>query len=175
MTHRRITITVALVAGLLLAACGSTQHPTATRAPTSTTPTNTVASGAGTLRRAVVAAVDSDHKTSVKALWTNTVPAKPVATAGPALTNLRRSVAGRRAKRIRIRMLRERFQVLDVKLDPSYATATAEVLDVQKVQPTHDNGKPLGKSLSTTERAELELHRVPGTNRFVVWKVQDSQ
>jgi outer membrane murein-binding lipoprotein Lpp len=173
MTHSRITIAAVLVAGVLLAGCGSTTQTTPTR--TSTTATQTVASGATLLRRAVVAAVDADHKTSVSALWTNTVPAKPVATAGPALTNLRKSVAGRRAKRIRIRMLHERFRVLNVNLDPSYATATAEVLDVQKVQPSHENGKPLGKSLSTTERAELELHRVPGTNRFVVWKVQDSQ
>jgi outer membrane murein-binding lipoprotein Lpp len=175
MTYRRTTISAALVAGLVLAGCGSTQHPTTTRTATSTTTTQTVASGSAMLRRAVVAAVDADHKTSNTALWTNAVPAKPVATAGPALTNLRRSVAGRRKQGIRIRMLHERFRVLNVRLDPSYTTASAELIDAEKVQPTHESGKPLGKSLSTTERAELELHRVPGTNRFVVWKVQDLQ
>jgi uncharacterized lipoprotein YajG len=175
MTRPRIAISTALISAVLLAGCGSSPHSPTTHTANATTTTQAAADGAAVLRRAVVAAIDADHKTSNSALWTNRVPAKPVATAGPALRQLRESVAGRRAKGIRVRMLHERFRVIDVTLDPSYATATAEILDVQTVQPTHNNGKPLGKSLSTTERAQIELHRVPTTNRFVVWKVEDSQ
>lgn len=179
MTGRRLTIAAVVVAGLSLAACGSTQHPKATpqhpkatRAATSTTTARTTASGTTVLRRAVVAAVEADHKTSVTALWTNTVPAKPVATAGPALTNLRKAVAGRRKRRIRIRMLKDRFRVISATLDPSYAAATAVVIDVERVQPSHVSGKPLGKSVSQTEHVNLDLHRVGDSNQFVVWRAE---
>lgn len=174
MTRRRV-ICGAVVAGLLVAGCGTSTHQTATSSTASTASTGasqTVASGAAVLEHAVVAAIDTDHKTSVTALWTNTVPAKVAATAGPALSELRKSVAGRRKRGIRVRMVHETFRVLSTTLAPSYTTATAVISDIERVQPTHKNGKPLGKSVTLHERADLELHRVAGSNRFVVWRVQ---
>lgn len=174
MTRPRMAGSAATVVAFLLAGCGSSPRSSTTDTAISATKTQAI-SGVAVLRRAVVAAIEADHKTSNNALWTNAVPAKPVATAGPALRQLREAVDGRRSKGIRVRMLHERFRVIEVTVDPSYATATAEVLDAQTVQPTHASGKPLGKSLSATERAKIELHRVPGTDRFVVWKVEDAR
>lgn len=175
MIRRRTTVSAALVVGMVLAGCGSTAQKTPTRTAISTTTTQTLASGAAVLRHAVVAAVDADHKTSVTALWTNTVPAKPVATAGPALTTLRKSVAGRRAQGIKVRVLDDHLRLISTTLDPSYTTATAVIVDAERVQPTHKNGKPFGKAVTQIERATLELHRVGDRNQFVVWKVVTSQ
>ncbi len=174
MSRLRTTAICAVAVGvLLLAGCGGSTKSTSTHTTTRrTVPTTAKPTGAAVLRHSVVMAVDADHKTSVRALWTNAVPAKPTATAGLALSGLRKSVAGRRAKRIRVRMLHERFRVISTALNPSYTTATAVISDVQRVQPAHENGKPLGKSVTLKERARIELRRVSGTNRFVVWKVQ---
>jgi hypothetical protein len=109
---------------------------------------------------------------SVTALWTNQVPRHPVATAGPALSNLRTSVAQRKRHRIRVRLVSERFRILSLRIDPSYVSATATVLAVQRTQPTHTNGEPLGKPIRLTERARLVLHRVGAARRFVVWEVE---
>lgn len=180
MSWRHIS-TACLAAGgvLLLAGCGgsTTATPSAhtTATTTTTTRAQTVASGAGVLRRAVVAAIDADHKTSNRALWTNTVPARPAGVAGPALTALRQSVAGRRKQGIKIRMLHESFRIVSTQIAPSYETATAVVLDIQRVQPTHPNGRPFGRSVTLNERVLLELHRTTGRTQFVVWKVKDAK
>jgi len=108
---------------------------------------------------------------SVRALWTNEVPSHPTATAGPALAVLRKSAAERRRNHIRVRLVSERFRVLSLDLDPSYTSATATILDVQRTQPSHTNGKLLGKSVRLNERAQLVLHRIGTAPRFVVWKV----
>ncbi|MGH3266180.1 MAG: hypothetical protein ACRDNS_29775 [Trebonia sp.] len=172
---RMIAICAVAAGGLLIAGCGgSTKTSTGTTAPTIVS-TTTKPNGIKVLTSAVIAAADADHATSLKALRTDIVPAKPPATAGPALKTLRQSVAGRRARGIRIRMLHERFKVTSVKLDASYATASADVLDVEKVQPVHKNGKAFGQPVTQTERAKLELHRVGGTDQFVVWEVVTSR
>lgn len=108
---------------------------------------------------------------SVRALWTNEVPSHPTATAGPALTILRKSAADRRRRHIRVRLVSERFRVLSVELDPSFTSATATIIDVQRTQPSDASGKPLGKSVRLNERAHLVLHRLGTAPRFVVWKV----
>lgn len=175
MSRHRTTLSAATIGVLLVAGCGGSTKTTPTHTTTRTAVTTTKASGTKMLTSAVVGAVETDHATSLKALRADSLPAKPPATAGPALKTLRRSVAGRRAQGIRIRMLHERFRVLSVSLDPSYATATADVVDVEKVQPVHRNGKAFGHPVTQTEHATIELHRIAGTNRFVVWKVVTSQ
>jgi hypothetical protein len=161
-----LTLTVAL----LVVGCGRGRHADAPgSAPTSASPSPSGTPAA--LRAAVRAAVEQDHRTSVAVLWTNRVPARPPATAGPALTQLRRAAAGRRARGIRVRLLRERFRVLSTNLDPSYTTANAEVADVQRLQPARASGKPIGHTVRLAERARLELHRIPHSHRFVVWNV----
>jgi|GEM_PF-2951778 len=147
--------------------CGSGTHQAATSAATPSTTPNSTAQ----LEHAVRTAISEDHALSVQALWTNSVPANPPATAGPELAILRKSVAQRRAQRVRIRTVSEHFRVLAVELNPSYATATATVLDDQQVQPSYPNGRPRGKSVSLHEHVRLELHRLGTSERFVVWKV----
>lgn len=172
--NRRRTIVISLIAAgvLLLAGCGgSTKHTPAHTTARTTVSTTTKPNGTKALMSAVVAAIEADHATSTKALWTDTVPDKPPATAGPALKTLRRSAAGLRARGIKVRKLRDELRVVSVRLDPSYTTATAMIRDLETVQPTHTDGKPFGHPVTETERARLELQRVVGTNRFVVWKV----
>jgi hypothetical protein len=117
------------------------------------------------------AAIHEDHRMSVRVLWTNSVPAHPRATAGPALAVLRRSVAARARRGIRVRLLSERFRVISIRLDPSYARATAVVYDHQRVRPYGRDGRPLGRAVVLKERARLELRRLGSGMRFVVWKV----
>lgn len=100
------------------------------------------------------------------------MPANPPASGGPALANLRRSVAQRRRAGVRVRVLSERFHIVAVQLDPSYTTATATVLDNERVQLTYPNGRPRGKPSASHEHVHLELHRVDNTERFLVWKVE---
>jgi hypothetical protein len=95
-----------------------------------------------------------------------------MATAGPALANLRNSATERRRRHIRVRVLSERFRILRIALDPSYTSATAKVLDVQRVQPSDANGKPRGKPVRLVERAHLVLRRLRDEPRFVVWQVR---
>jgi hypothetical protein len=153
----------------LLAGCGGTAHnSTISTAPKSTVTTPNVNKQ---LEAAVRRAVEQDHRLSVEALWTNQLPAKPPASGGPDLSILRRSVAQRRSAGVRVRVLSERFRILSVQLNPSYAAATATVLDEERVQPTTSNGKPRGKPSSTVEHVRLELRRVAGAERFLVWKV----
>jgi hypothetical protein len=117
------------------------------------------------------AAIHEDHRMSVRVLWTNSVPAHPRATAGPALAVLRRSVAARARLGIRVRLLSERFRVISIRLDPSYARATAVVYDQQRVRPYGRDGRPLGRAVVLKEWARLELRRLGSGMRFVVWKV----
>jgi hypothetical protein len=116
-------------------------------------------------------AVTEDHRLSVEALWTNRVPANPPASGGPELAILRRSVAERRKAGVRVRTLSERFRVVGVQLDPSYTTATATVIDTERVKPTDLNGRPLGRPSATVEHVHLELRRLGASQRFLVWKV----
>jgi hypothetical protein len=68
-------------------------------------------------------------------------------------------------------MVRDEHRVLSLRLDPSYAVATAVVLDRQVVQPSYADGRPRGHAVRLVERARYELRRVGDAPRFVVWKV----
>jgi hypothetical protein len=70
-----------------------------------------------------------------------------------------------------VQLLSDRFQVLSIRLDPSYTRATAIARGRQRVRP-HVNRKPGGRSVELNEKARIELRRVGRTNRFVVWRVQ---
>jgi hypothetical protein len=173
MRHPIPLATIALALTLVAGGCGSDAPHTTTSHPQSTT--TDAASRQATpavLEQAVRRAIIEEHKLSVEVLWTNRVPANPPASGGPALANLRRSVAQRRKAGVRVRVLSEHFRILGVRLDPSYATATATVLDNERVQPTYPNGRPRGKPSASHEHVHLELHRVGDTERFLVWKVE---
>lgn len=123
------------------------------------------------LQDAVREAIREDHAESVRSLWTNRVPAHPVATAGPALAQLRQSVADRRRAGVRVRSLSQRLRILSTRVDPSYETATAFVRDDQRVQLTKSDGRSVGKPLAGHEHVRIVLHRGRG-DRFVVWRVE---
>jgi hypothetical protein len=105
-------------------------------------------------------------------LWNNKIPSwAERSTRGPALAALRAAAADRRRRGIRVRLLSDRFQVLSIRLDPSYTRATAVARGRQRVRP-HVNGKPGGRSVVLDEKARIELRRLGGSERFVVWRVQ---
>ncbi len=68
-------------------------------------------------------------------------------------------------------MLSGRREIRSIRLDPSYAEATAIVVDRQRVQPSRRNGRPIGRAVVLNERARYELRRVGGSDRFIVWRV----
>jgi hypothetical protein len=123
------------------------------------------------LEQAAREAIRRDYRDGVRSLWTNRVPARPVATGGPALAQLRQSVAARRKRGIRVRMISDQLRIESVRLDPSYERAKALVVADQRVLPSNRNGRPLGRSVVLNERARLDLRRVGRSDRFVVWKV----
>lgn len=165
----RRAVLLGCIAAAVLAGCGGGDDSTTSRS--STTPETPAKSSPVVLERAVRSAIEEDHRMSVRVLWTNHVPPRFTATAGPALAMLRRSATQRRREHIRVRVVSERFRILSLRLDSSYTSATATVLDVQRTQPSHADGKPLGKPVRLSERARLVLHRVGSDSRFVVWKV----
>lgn len=152
------------------ACSGSSGHKTSALPTTTTTRTNT-SEAASTLVAAVRTAINEDHRMSVRVLWTNSVPAHPRSTAGPALAVLRRSVSARARRGIRVRLLSEQFRVISIHLDPSYDRAIAVVYDPQRVRPYGRDGRPLGRPVALKERARLELRRLGSSTRFVVWRV----
>jgi hypothetical protein len=123
------------------------------------------------LEAAVRDAIRRDHAESVRSLWTNRVPAHPVATAGPAVKEWRQSVADRRRAGVRVRSLSQHLRILSVRLDPSYETATAVIRADQRVQLINREGRRLGKPRTGHERVRLLLHRTGG-DQFVVWRVE---
>jgi hypothetical protein len=163
--------TILLALTLALSSCGSDPASTAVNSPTTTTGVIRPATPAARLEAAARSAIEQAHRTSVEVLWTNRVPSNPSANGGPALASLRRSAAQRRKAGVRVKVLSERFHIVGLQLDPSYATAMATVIDDERVQPSYPNGRPRGKAAALKEHVRLDLRRVDNTERFIVWKV----
>ena len=159
-----------VVSSLVLAGCSSgSNHASSTTISTSTTAAQPDAEA---LARSARAALDANHKLSVFVLWHNRVPAWATrSTRGPALASLRSAAVTRRSRGVRARLLSDRRRVVTLRLDPSYTSATAVVVDRQRVQPSGRNGKPLGRAVVLNERATYELRRIGSSGRFVVWRV----
>jgi hypothetical protein len=156
---------------LATAACGSSSAGKDSTSGTSPSEPAAATPGRVDVLASARAAIFVDHRLAVRALWTNRVPAHPAASAGPHLVDLRRSVATRLKRGIRVKLLSERFRIVSIDLDPSYTTATAVVADPQHVRPYGRDGRPLGRPVSLNERARLQLRRLSKRNRFVVWEV----
>lgn len=69
-----------------------------------------------------------------------------------------------------MRLVHEDFRILSLQLDPSYASATAVVVDRQ-TGALYENGQRMRRQVHLNERARVELRRVGRTMRFVVSKV----
>jgi hypothetical protein len=149
--------------------CDGGNDGVATQPPPATT---TPEKGAATLERAARSALTENRRLSVYVLWNNRIPRwAERSTRGPALASLCAAAQNRRSRGIRVRMLENRREILSLRLDPSYARATAIVLDRQRVQPSRRNGRPLGRAAMLNERARYELRRLGQSDRFVVWRV----
>jgi hypothetical protein len=168
---RHVGLFAVITLSLFLTACGSGSHHANSSPSTSSTTTNAQPT-AQELARSAHVALDANHKLSVFVLWHNQVPAWATrSTGGPALASLRSAAATRRSRGIRARLISDRRRVVSLKLDPSYTSATAIVVDRQRVQPSGRNGQPLGRAVVLNESATYELRRIDGSDRFVVWRV----
>jgi hypothetical protein len=167
---RRLAVVLMLFLLPVAAGCnGGGNKNVATQPPPTTTASET---GKAPLEQAVRSALTGNRRLSIYVLWNNRIPAwAESSTGGPALASLRAAAQNRRNRGVRVRLLASRRQVLSIRLDPSYLRATAIVLDRQRVQPSHRDGRPLGQAVVLNERARYELRRVRRSNRFVVWKV----
>ena len=171
MNHtQRRPVTLLLALGLSLTALTSCAN-----AQTTTSRTSGAVGAQPTvaeLRAGVVAAVHANHELSVDVLWTNRIPSDAgKSTRGPALTALRASAAQREKQGVRVRMLHDTYRIISVRLNKARTTATAVAQSIQKLAPSHLNGKPLGRPIELNERASLLLHRLGSSRTFVVWKV----
>ncbi len=162
-----------VVCAVVVAGCSSgSNHASSTTTSTSGPTTTAAQPDAEALARSARAALVANHKLSVFVLWHNRIPAWAArSTSGPALASLRSAAATRRSRGVRARLLSDRRRVVSLTLDPSYASATAVVVDRQRVQPSGRNGKPLGRAVVLNERATYELRRIGSSRRFVVWRV----
>jgi hypothetical protein len=150
------------------AGCNGGNEQVATKPPSTTTSETATA----TLERAVRRALRENDQLSGYVLWSNRVPVWATrSTRGPALATLRQSAADRRTRGIHVRTLVNRLEITSIDLDPSYTKATAIVRSIQRVRP-YRSGKPIGRAVKLDERAKVELRRLEGSSRFVVWKVR---
>jgi hypothetical protein len=167
---KAVAATIVACVLVVAAGCGSSNAQQPTVASSKTT-TQTRALTVTALRAGIRNAVRAQHRLLARVLWANTVPAHPAVIGGPALKNLRSAAATRRKRQIRVKLLAETFRIVAIRLDPSYATASATVSDRQKLRPYNYAGKPLGNAISDTEHAKITLHRIGRSYRFLVWMV----
>jgi hypothetical protein len=160
-----------VVSSVALAGCSSgSNHASSTTTSTSST-TSATQPTPQSLRLAVRTALRSNDQLSGRVLWTNRVPQDATkSTRGPALVELRKAAAQRLSKHLRIRTVSSNLQILSIKVDPSYARATAVIRSRQVVRP-YRAGASLGRTVKLDERARVELHRLGSKTTFVVWRV----
>jgi hypothetical protein len=162
---------IALATTTLAVGCGSSKDA----APTATTSTpTTTARGADpriALTRSARAALRANDRLSGYVLWHNKVPAwAQQSTRGPALAALRTAAGDRRARRIRVRTLADRIEIVSLTINPAYTRAHATVRSAQRLRPYRDD-QALGRAIVINEKVRVELHRLPRSERFVVWHV----
>ena len=125
------------------------------------------------LEAAAIAAVRRDERVAVVALWQDRVPVSAARTlAGPALVALRAAAAGRRAARIRVRMLRSRLRIVSVRLSRGGGSAEVVARWRETLRPASLDGASSGPPLALDEEAALFLRWRPGSGRFVVSRVE---
>ncbi len=153
----------------LIAGCGGSSGSTRTTGRT-TTPTPK-ASPTAALEQAAHSALEQNHTLSAYVLAHNAIPSwASQSTAGPALTAMRSSAAQRRAGRVEVRVLTSAVEIRSLHLDPSYASATASVVERSRVR-VYQRGRAVGGVRSLNEPARVELRRVGNIPAFVVWKL----
>jgi hypothetical protein len=173
MTTVTRSLVVLTAAAAISAGCGSSSgKPSATTTATATdAKTTSTQVSTAPLKAAVRAAIRANVQLSTYVLWHNHIPAWATrSTRGPALKALRSAAATRRKQGIRIKNLAGGYTISSIELAPSYATATAVIRSHQRVAP-YKSGHRLGKAISASDHARIQLHRLGDTKRFVVWRV----
>jgi hypothetical protein len=175
MTSITRPLLILVTVAALNAGCGGrsgTGAATTTSRDAKSTPAQT---NLATLKAGVRSAIEADRQLSLYVLWHNRVPAWATrSTRGPALKALRSAAATRRKQGIQIKNLSGGYTVTSITLAPSYATATAVVRSHQRVAP-YKAGRRLGKAISASDHARIQLHRLTNTQRFVVWRLTPVQ
>lgn len=169
----RAALTALLASTAIVAAgcggSGSGSASTKSQQPHKTTTADAV--GTVQLEAAVRRALRGNSRLSLYTLWHNSIPAWATqSTRGPALAELRSTAAQRRRQGIHIKHLSGRLAIVSVHLDPSYLAATAVVSAHDRVRP-YSEGHPLGRAITSNERARVELRRLGRKPIFVVWRL----
>ena len=155
--------------------CGGAGKNVGSTATSTDAKSTSVRANVATLKSAVRTAIRANVQLSSYVLWNNSVPAWATrSTRGPALKALGEAAAARRTQGIRIKNLSGNYTITSITLAPSYATATAVVSSHQRVAP-YKNGRRLGKTISASDHARIQLHRLHNTQRFVVWRLTPIQ
>ena len=173
MTTATRLVLVLAAAAAITAGCGSSSGNSARTTTATTTDAKSTSAQVSTtaLKAAVRAAIRANVELSTYVLWRNHVPAWAArSTRGPALKALRSAAATRRRQGIQIKNLSGGYKISSITLAASYATATAVVQSHQRVAP-YKSGHRLGKAISASDRARIQLRRLGDTGRFVVWRV----
>jgi hypothetical protein len=132
----------------------------------------TTSSPTAQLEQAVHSAVLANDRLSVYVLSHNAIPGwASQSTVGPALAQLRASARTRATHGVRVQLLSANYRVLSVQLDPSYLTATALISDEGRVREEPRGARGGGHSTAFDEHARVELRRVRGSQRFIVWRL----
>jgi hypothetical protein len=174
ITATRPLLLLATVAAIS-AGCGGASGNLVTTTPSTDAESAAAHPSVTTLKAAVRTAVHENARLSLYVLWHNRVPAWATqSTRGPALKALRSAAAARRKQGIQIKNLSGSYSITAITLAPSYATATAVVRTHQRVAP-YEAGHRLGKALSASDHARIQLHRLGNTQRFTVWQLAPIQ
>ncbi len=127
-------------------------------------------SSAAKLRAEVVATLRANHELALRVLWTDRLPANARrSTAGPALAAMRASAAGREQARLRVRLLRDSYRIVSIRL--GRPALSAVVQSNQELLPSSLEGRALGQPVELDERARIELRRIGRSKRLVVWRL----
>lgn len=168
MTRAALTALLASTA-IVAAGCGGSGGANTKPQQSHTTAADAV--GSVQLEAAVRRALRENSRLSLYTLWHDSVPVWATqSTRGPALVELRHSAAQRRRQGIHIEHLSGRLAIVSVQLDPSYLAATAVVSAHDRVRP-YRKGHPLGRAITSNERARVELRRLGRKPIFVVWRL----
>jgi hypothetical protein len=175
MTTATRPLLLVLAVAAINAGCGGASGNVAAPTTSKDAKSTSAQSSAATLKAAVKTAIQANVQLSSYVLWHNSVPAWATrSTRGPALNALRSAAATRRKQGIQIRNLSGGYTITSITLAPSYATATAVVRSHQRVAP-YKSGHRLGKAISASDYARIQLQRLANTQRFIVWRVSTIQ
>lgn len=162
---------VSILAALAVGGCGGAAAASHQALQTSSS-NSASADPTGRLENAVRTALHENSRLSDYVLEHNAIPRwSSRSTAGPALAGLRSAAAQRRKAGVHVHVLASNVEVRSLSVDPSYLSASANVIDRSRVVVLSRKDRRLGKPRTLSEPARIELHRHGHNVAFVVWKV----